>query len=234
MTFLEAAYAVLDEMKQPMHFKKISALAIQKKYLQSKGKTPEWTMGARISTDVKEKGIKSQFVRTDNGKYGLRKWRRSGMPTTISVPEADHEGPRFWLWASSAANFEHDLKNNSIDLIGVKYRMRKTLARLSPGDKVVVYLKVDATIAAILEVKGESYLEDSKRWPEDSSELQARIAAERVTILAKSERLDARQLYTTMDVFTLYPAKHRTLALRNGITEITETDFNKVTDLISE
>jgi hypothetical protein len=232
MTFLEAALAVLEEMKQPMHFKKITELAIQKKLLHSKGKTPEWTMGARISTDVKEKGIKSEFVRTDNGKYGLRRWRRSGMPT-ITMPESNHKGPRYWLWAADAANFNHDQKNDCIDLVGVKYRMRKTLSRLAPNDKIVVYLKKDATVAAILDVVAESYIDESDRWPEESKELNARIAVTPFSVLPKDQRFDARQLYTQMAVFTQYPAKHRTLALRNGITEISEQDYNIVANSLA-
>jgi hypothetical protein len=55
--------------------------------------------------------------------------------------------------------------------------------------------------------------------------LSARIKATPDVVLSKDSRVDARQLYSRLDVFTQYPEKHRTLALRNGITEISESDY---------
>lgn len=233
MTFLEAARAVLEDMKQPMHFKKITEVAIQKRYLKTRGKTPEWTMGARLSVDVKENGFSSDFIRTDNGKYGLRRWKRSTKSSTIPVSREDPERTRYWLVAVDPRNFSSDEKAGTFDTIGVKYRMRNTLARLSPDDVVVIYLKKVAKFAAVMVVKGESYIDDSKRWPVSGKELSARIDVEPKLILKKDSRLDARQLYSSLAVFTQYPEKHRTLALRNGITEISESDFDIVSKMMN-
>ena len=226
MTFLEAARTILEEMKQPMHFKKITELALQKKYLKSKGKTPEWTMGARLSVDVKEKGRQSEFIRTDNGKYGLRKWRQTVKPSVI--PSTDlgvGAGRRYWLVAIEPKNFDADVAAGALDTLGVKFRMRRTLARLSPRDRVVIYLKRKAEFSAMLEVDGESYIDETERWPVDGADLSARIAVKPMTVLDAAKRIDARPLYARLNVFTQYPEKHRTLALRNGITEIGESDF---------
>jgi restriction system protein len=225
LTFLEAAKAVLEEMKQPMHFKKITELAIQKKYLRSGGKTPEWTMGARLSVDVKEKGLRSEFIRTDSGKYGLRKWRRGGTPKSLPGTGSNSRQRGYWLVAVEPANFHHDVSSESLDTIGVKYRMRRTLARVKPGDKVVLYLKKVAEFGAILTIVGDYFIDESQRWPVDGILLSARINATPDIILSKESRVDARQLYSRLVVFTQYPEKHRTLALRNGITEISESDY---------
>lgn len=229
LTFLQAAKAVLEEMKQPMHFKKITELAIQKKLLKSKGKTPEWTMGARLSVDLKEKGAKSDFIRTDNGKYGLRRWKR--MPS-LSLPVANGgksaDARRFWLVAVEPENFVFDEKSGKFDTVGVRHRMRRTLARISPGDQIVLYIKKSAQFGAILESVGETYIDDSDRWPKDGTELSARIAVKSRSVLDEKQRFDARPMYTELDVFSQYPAKHRTLALRNGITEINEADFERI------
>ena len=225
LTFLEAAKAVLEELKQPMHFKKITELAIQKKYLKTRGKTPEWTMGARLSVDVKEKGLHSEFLRTDNGKYGLRRWKKSLKSPALGVAPVDSKRKRFWLVAVEPNNFDADEKSGMLDTIGVKYRMRNTLAKLSPGDKIVIYIKKAAEFAAIMDVTGESYIDESQRWPVNGTVLSARIDVKKGLLLKSEARVDARQLYPSLAVFTQYPEKHRTLALRNGISEISESDF---------
>lgn len=235
LTFLQAAKAVLEEMKQPMHFKKITELAIQKKLLKSKGKTPEWTMGARLSVDLKEKGAKSEFIRTDNGKYGLRRWKR--MPS-LSIPAVNGASSdtarRYWLVAVEPENFIADEKAETFDTVGVRYRMRRTLARVSPGDQIILYIKKSAQFGAILESIGETYIDDSDRWPKAGAELSARIAVKPKSVLDEKHRFDARPMYMELDVFSQYPAKHRTLALRNGITEISEADFDRIKKAMSK
>lgn len=223
MTFLSAAKAILEEMKVPMHFKKITELAIQKRYISSNGKTPEWTMGARLSVDVKENGPKSEFMRIDSGRYGLRRWKRG----KIALPDTStlETGPRYWLVSVEPENFEADEKSNRLDTIGLKHRMRRTLAKLRPGDQVAIYLKRVAAFSAILEITGKAYEDASQRWPLNGSELSARIRCKPKLVLPKVKNLDARPLYGRLQVFTQYPAKHRTLALRNGITEISKEDF---------
>jgi len=224
-TFLEAAKAVLEEMKVPMHFKKITEMAIQKGYLRSDGKTPEWTMGARLSVDIKTRGENSEFLRVGSGRYGLRRWKRSKHSSLSG--RADRAGPHYWLVSAEPENFEADLRNGRLDTIGVKQRMLRTLEKLQPGDFVVLYLKRVAQFGAILEVTGTARLDTSPRWPVGDKELVARIDCKPVVVL-KEDRLDARPLYGKLDVFTQYPAKHRTLALRNGITEISPSDFDTI------
>jgi hypothetical protein len=226
MTFLEAAYRVLEEMKVPMHFKKITEMAVQKGYLRSRGKTPEWTMGARISVDIKNKGAASEFLRVDSGRYGLRRWKRGKASNNREA--AGQEGPRYWLVSMEPQNFRHDLEADRLDTVGVRQRMMRTLQKLSPGDLVVLYIKRLAKFGAILEVAGHARLDDSARWPAGGDyRLSARIAC-RPTVILREKQLDARYLYAKLEVFNQYPAKHRTLALRNGITEISASDYSVV------
>ena len=234
-TFLEAARTVLEEMKVPMHFKKITELAIQKRYLRSEGRTPEWTMGARLSVDVKEKGPRSEFNRVGSGRYGLRKWKRgTGVRAPVDASEGDAGGRRYWLVSVERENFDADERAGSLDTIGVRHRMRKTLATLQPGDRVVIYIKKVAAFGAIMEVTGPAYSDHSHRWPVGSAQLSSRIPCEPTLLLAEQRKLDARPLYARLEVFTQYPAKHRTLALRNGITEIGSGDYREIERAISE
>jgi hypothetical protein len=230
MTFLEAARRVLEEMKVPMHFKKITRQAIQKGYLRSKGKTPEWTMGARISVDIKTKGAESEFIRVDSGRYGLRRWRRG--KHAADQEAAVGGGQRYWLVSMEPQNFDNDLRLDRLDTVGLKQRMMRTLQTLKPGDLIVLYIKRLAQFGAILEVTGEARIDSSPRWPVGDEELSARIACRPIAVL-KDSPLDARPLYTKLEVFNQYPAKHRTLALRNGITEIGLSDYNIIRSAIN-
>jgi hypothetical protein len=221
-TFLQAAKAVLEETKQPMHFKKITEVALQKGYLRTTGKTPEWTMGARLSVDVKRRGAESDFLRVGNGRYGLRVWKRRGR--ALKPADVEGDSPSYWLVSVQRENFEADLASGRFDTVGVKPRMLKTLESLNKGDIILLFIKRVAQFGAILEVNGAAYVDDSPRWPVLSKELSARISCRPLLVL-RSERVDARPLYDKLEVFTQYPAKHRTLALRNGITEISRRDF---------
>ncbi len=231
MTFLEAARLVLEEMKVPMHFKKITELAIQKRYLESHGKTPEWTMGARISVDIKKNGANSDFLRVDSGRYGLRRWKKG--KAAPSKDKQDDGGRSYWLVSAENENFVNDLENDRLDTVGVRRRMMRTLQKLKPGDKVALYIKRKAEFGAILEIIGTAREDDSPRWPVGDNELSARISCKTLVVLA-GNRLDARPLYSKLDVFAQYPEKHRTLALRNGITEIGKSDFQIIEKSIAQ
>lgn len=72
--FLEAAFRVLKEAGEPLTARAISALAIEKGFLVTTGKTPWQTMKSKLSTDILSKGESSPFMRTKQGTFGLREW----------------------------------------------------------------------------------------------------------------------------------------------------------------
>lgn len=77
-TFLNAAEKVLNECaeRQPMHYKEISRIAIEKGWLQTDGKTPKDTMRVSISNEIKNKPGQSRFARDPHrpGYIYLTKW----------------------------------------------------------------------------------------------------------------------------------------------------------------
>lgn len=93
MTFVDAAYRVLKDNGKPMHYKDITQQALNKGYIETKGKTPEATMTARISHDIKKEGKKSRFVRVERGIYGLSEWDKEPTEPKPEEPvvELDHE-----------------------------------------------------------------------------------------------------------------------------------------------
>lgn len=76
MTFLDAAEAILREEKRPLHFRELARLAIEGGLIESKGKTPDATMGAVLYQQVKRaagSGEPSRFRSAGRGKFGVRR-----------------------------------------------------------------------------------------------------------------------------------------------------------------
>ena len=71
MTFYEAAVEVLRRSGRPLHFKKITEVAIRDELLSHIGKTPESTMEDRLDQESKKEDT-SWIVRTRPGVYMLR------------------------------------------------------------------------------------------------------------------------------------------------------------------
>ncbi len=99
MTFTEAAAEVLRQVGRPLHYKEITAYAIEKSLLSHVGKSPEVTMGARLAALFKKPGDENPMVRVRPGVFALKTWEESGQlkemvaktkPTarTVTAPEA--------------------------------------------------------------------------------------------------------------------------------------------------
>ncbi len=71
MDFKAAAREVLEEVGHPLHYTDITEIALQSGYLQSAGQTPQNTMRARLSVDVRD-NPESPFSQTAPDVYGLR------------------------------------------------------------------------------------------------------------------------------------------------------------------
>ncbi|HEX9926152.1 MAG TPA: restriction endonuclease [Anaerolineae bacterium] len=69
MNFLDAAYEILGQAKQPLHYTEITNRAIAAGILESKGQTPEASMGSRLYMDTKRPN--SRFRRVSRGVFAL-------------------------------------------------------------------------------------------------------------------------------------------------------------------
>lgn len=72
MTFTEAAVEVLRLSGKPLHYKKITEIAIEKNLLSHVGKTPETTMSSRLATMVKKDRGDAPIVKVKPGVFALR------------------------------------------------------------------------------------------------------------------------------------------------------------------
>ena len=58
-------------MGHPLHYTDITEIALESGYLHSEGRTPQNTMRARLSVDVRD-NPETPFVQTASGVYGLK------------------------------------------------------------------------------------------------------------------------------------------------------------------
>jgi hypothetical protein len=71
LSFISAACEVLREVGHPLHYTDITEIALESGYINSAGRTPQNTMRARLSVDVRD-NPESHFVQTAPGVYGLK------------------------------------------------------------------------------------------------------------------------------------------------------------------
>ncbi len=69
--FKFAAYQILKNAKAPMHYREITRTALEKGLIETVGATPEASLNAQLSTDIKRNGKQSVFIRTSPGHYSL-------------------------------------------------------------------------------------------------------------------------------------------------------------------
>ncbi len=72
MTFTEAAVEVLRLVGKPLHYKKITEVAIARNLLSHVGKTPEITMSSRLATMVRKDRGDAPILKVKPGVFGLR------------------------------------------------------------------------------------------------------------------------------------------------------------------
>ena len=71
MDYKAAAREVLREVGHPLHYTDITKIALDSGYFESVGLTPQNTMRARLSVDVRD-NPDTPFVHTAPGVYGLK------------------------------------------------------------------------------------------------------------------------------------------------------------------
>lgn len=95
-TFLDAAEMVLKLPNSPkeMHYGEITKVAIDNGLLITEGKTPEATMIAQITTDMKRaksRGENGRFVKGSRGLYGLAEQVEEGLAQQIATHREEVE-----------------------------------------------------------------------------------------------------------------------------------------------
>ena len=92
MTYLEAAERVLGDAAQPLHYREITKRALQLGLIETKGKTPEATMGAQLYMAVKQQPTE---CRPDSAPPGAGSSGSSRVPPRVGwMPTSSHTTAR--------------------------------------------------------------------------------------------------------------------------------------------
>lgn len=96
MTFTEAALEVLRSAGEPLHYKRITELAIAGNLLSHVGKTPEVTMSSRLATLVKKDRGQSPIIKVKPGVFALREssMQADKDPSPNGSNESSTQAPR--------------------------------------------------------------------------------------------------------------------------------------------
>lgn len=87
-SFTDSAERILENFgnRQPMHYRTITAKALEKRWLVTEGRTPEATMYAQILTEIRryrKRGQQPRFVQHGKGYVGLSRWMGHGLAFEI-------------------------------------------------------------------------------------------------------------------------------------------------------
>ena len=77
LTFVGAAEHVLKQAARPLNYREITRLAVEEDLLQTWSVSPDTTMNASLSGDMKRRGSESRFVRHGRGIIGLSEWQKT-------------------------------------------------------------------------------------------------------------------------------------------------------------
>ncbi|MCB9098372.1 MAG: restriction endonuclease [Anaerolineales bacterium] len=83
INFLDCAYEILKKSDTPLHYTEITNRALAANILDTKGQTPEATMGSRLYTDTKQPN--SRFRRVKRGVFGLVETQSPGIAQRITT-----------------------------------------------------------------------------------------------------------------------------------------------------
>jgi restriction system protein len=107
MNSFDAVERVLFEAGKPLTSEEITAEVLTKAYWRTTGKTPTATINARLAVDIKSKGAKSKFQRTDPNLFALRAW---GLPEYVKAPKSGKSRPSLVIELGLASEIDQHNK----------------------------------------------------------------------------------------------------------------------------
>lgn len=107
MSALNAALKVLQDAREPLHYREITRRALESGLWQTSGKTPDATINAQLAVDVKRKGAASAFRKEGRGVFGLNTGFRAVEPPKVTLADPGKQKPpgRRRVKAAGAVSF---------------------------------------------------------------------------------------------------------------------------------
>jgi predicted RNA-binding protein len=109
---------------------------------------------------------------------------------------------KYWLISTSQQNFDIDRKND-FRVQGFHHRIRRTVEKIQPGDKLVTYITRLQKIGAICEATSKCYFDDkTKIWSEDNEIWPHRFETRPLLVLEDDELLDVKKIINSLTFIT--------------------------------
>ena len=93
MTFTEAAIEVLRREGKPLHFKKITEIAIRENLLDHVGKIPEEIMADQVAAHCRLPKLERKMLSVQHGTFALVEWGidedPAGLENLVELPPID-------------------------------------------------------------------------------------------------------------------------------------------------
>lgn len=105
MTYLDAAYEILKQAREALHYQQITERALAQGFITPQGLTPEATMASRLYTDTLQET--SRFTRAGKGVFGLAQWQPSGIEAQVrEINQATRDQLKQFLHSMPPDRFE--------------------------------------------------------------------------------------------------------------------------------
>ncbi len=136
---------------------------------------------------------------------------------------------KYWLISTSQRNFEIDRKTN-FRIQGFHHRVRRTVEKIEPGDKLVTFITRLQKIGAICEATSNYYFDDkTKIFSEDDEIWPYRFETRPLLILEDNELLDIKKLINSLTFITpQQKSVNWGLAFHQSLRAIPAEDFELI------
>ncbi len=132
----------------------------------------------------------------------------------------------YWMVVTSADNFRHDREHLKFAMQGLPLRLKRSVQKMQPGDRVVYYIMVLQKFGATATITGD-YVEDStKLWTDDDEFWPARRPSKADLILEDDELIDAKKLVPNLTFID--KKKFWGVYFQGGLRTIPEDDFRLI------
>ena len=142
-----------------------------------------------------------------------------------------------WIVVGSAENFEV-LRERGFDLCAFKSSRRRETESMQPGDRLVFYLTKVVQFAAIVEVTGDGYEDDSDigllSEGKPGERFPFRIPTKPVLVPAPGDYVEVREITDLLDKTRKLGPKKLGMAFRGNLHRIGDADYAQIEELLTQ
>ncbi|MCY4111380.1 MAG: AAA family ATPase, partial [Chloroflexi bacterium] len=141
MTAIDAAFEILRDSGEPLHYREITSRILSRRLWETAGKTPWKTVYARIREEIRNNPEDSRFAQIAPAVFGLS----PGTPSATSLlpiprTSAQDEPARFLIQVSRDIGYANIMTNGRYENDRWMHKPRdRDHGEVNPGDELIVY-----------------------------------------------------------------------------------------------